>query len=200
MKRDNGLISIWILGQFPAGEQTVIVVPYRAGDEKELGPVVTSDYFGVVPPERLKVTPTAILYRGDGLFRSKIGVPPKRAKPFAGSIDFRTGVLTLIHFSMPPDSAAHLYINNTWKVPQAEPFAGDVFNSYNDGPPVPDAKALGSFYELETLSPAVELPRGGTLSHGHSTFHVQGDLAALAPLAKAALGVDLEEARKMVAR
>ncbi len=198
MKRDNGLVSIWILGQFPAGDQTVIVVPYRSGDEKMVGPVVTSDYFGAAPPERLRVTPGAILFRGDGKFRAKIGTSPRRATPFAGSIDLRNGVLTLVHFSMPRQPAAALYVNNTWKLHQAEPFAGDVFNSYNDGPPEPGAKAQGSFYELETLSPAVEMGTGTSIMHEHHTFHVHGDLAALAPLVKTALGVDLEEIRKMV--
>ena len=42
--------------------QTVIIIPYRAGSESELGPVVKSDYFGPVPPERLKITPEAIFF------------------------------------------------------------------------------------------------------------------------------------------
>jgi len=199
MKRDSGLVSLWILGQFPAGDQTVIVVPYRAGDEKELGPVVNANYFGDVPADRLKVTPTAILFRGDGKYRAKLGTSAKRAKPIAGSIDFRTGVLTLVHFTMPADPTAALYLNNTWKAKQDKPYAGDAFNSYNDGPPEPGAPALGGFYELETLAPAVELANGKSSTHVHSTFHFQGDIAALAPVAKAALGVDLEEVRKMVA-
>jgi len=198
MQRDSGLVSIWILGQFPGGDQTVIIVPYRQGDEKELGPVVKSDYFGQVPPERLKVTPAAILFRGDGKSRTKIGTSGKRAMPIAGSIDFRTGVLTLVYFTMPADPAAALYLNNTWTAKQAEPYAGDAFNSYNDGSSESGPKTVSSFYELETLAPAVELARDKSTTHEHRTFHFQGEIAALAPLAKAALGVDLEEVRKMI--
>jgi hypothetical protein len=194
----NGLVSIWTLGQFPTGEETAVIVPYKAGSEAELGPVVQSDYFGEPPAERLKVTPQAVLFRGDGKFRSKLGVSQKRAVPFAGAIDFKTGVLTLVQFSVPADPAALLYVNNTWKMPQDKPYAGDVFNSYNDGPAKPGVKAMGGFYELETLSPTRPLVKGESLNHSHRTFHLQADAPTLAKLAKATLGVDLDEVRKFV--
>ena len=43
MTREKGLLSIWILGMFNAGPQTVVVVPYRAGHLSQLGPPVKSD-------------------------------------------------------------------------------------------------------------------------------------------------------------
>ncbi|HEV2972613.1 MAG TPA: DUF6786 family protein [Pirellulales bacterium] len=196
MKRDGGLVSIWILGMMVSGPETVIVVPYRSGDESKLGPVVKADYFGLVPPERLKVTPAAILFRGDSHYRAKIGVSQRRVKPIAGSIDFQAGVLTLVNFDMPANPADHLYMNNAWEVPQKHPFVGDALNSYNDGPPGAGRAPLGAFYEVESLSPAAELAPGQSLKHHHRTFHVQGDLAALARLAKITLGVDLASVRK----
>ena len=194
----NGLVSIWTLGQFPTGEETAVIVPYKPGSEAELGPVVQSDYFGDVPADRLKVTSQAVLFRGDGKFRSKLGISQRRAVPFAGAIDFRAGVLTLVQFSVPADPSAHLYVNNTWQLPQSKPYVGDVFNSYNDGPAKPGAKAMGGFFELETLSPTRPLVKGESLTHNHRTFHFQADAATLAKLAKATLGVDLEEVRKFV--
>ncbi|HEV3417141.1 MAG TPA: DUF6786 family protein [Pirellulales bacterium] len=196
MKKDGGLVSIWILGMMVSGPETVVIVPYRSGDESTLGPVVKGDYFGPVPPERLKITPAAILFRGDSHYRSKIGVSQRRVKPIAGSIDFQAGVLTLVNFDMPADPADHLYTNNAWEVPQAHPFVGDALNSYNDGPPGAGRAPLGAFYEVESLSPAAELAHGQSLAHHHRTFHIQGDLAALARLAKITLGVDLDSVRK----
>ncbi len=145
MHKDSGLVSMWVLGMLVAGPDTVIIVPYHAGDERELGPVVKADYFGVVPPERLKVTPEAILFRGDSHWRSKIGVSQRRGKPIAGSIDFRAGVLTLVSFDLPDDPTAKLYMNNSWGEHQDHPYVGDVFNSYNDGPPGPGQAQLGAF-------------------------------------------------------
>ena len=82
-------------------------------------------------------------------------------------------------------------MNNNWGR-QKEPYRGDVFNSYNDGPSEPGKPAMGSFYELESLSPAGQLPTGKSISHTHTTFHIEGDPAALARVAKAALGVDVK--------
>lgn len=196
MTKEKGLVSIWILGMFNAGPQTVVIVPYRAGDEATLGPVVKSDYFGVVPPDRLKILPEAILFLGDGNYRSKIGTSQKRARNVAGSMDFVHNVLTLCHFTMPDDPTQHLYMNNMWELPQAEPYKGDVFNSYNDGPAGPGKPGLGPFYELESLSPAKELAKGQSLEHAHRTVHIQGDYATLKAIAQDVLGVDLDVVRK----
>lgn len=195
MTKEGGLVSIWTLGQFVPGPETIILIPYRAGDEAELGPVVTSDYFGAVPDERLKVVPTGVLFKGDGKFRAKIGISPKRARPLGGSIDFRAKLLTIVHYSLAADAAEQLYINNAWTLPQDEPYRGDAFNSYNDGAAEPGAETLGGFYELETLSPARPLATGDSLKHVHATFHFQGDLAELTQLAQAILGINLDEVR-----
>jgi hypothetical protein len=195
MKREKGLLSIWTLGQFKPGDHTVIIIPYVAGKEPALGPVVTPDYFAPLPPERLKVTPKAILFLGDGKFRAKIGVSPQRAKAVAGSYDFDQHILTIVSYSQPADAAERMYINNRWELPLAEPYQGDAFNSYNDGPAEPGAEALGGFYELETLSPTLELAPNEALDHTHRTFHLLGDQAALAAIARAVLEVDLSEVR-----
>lgn len=196
LTKEKGLVSIWMLGMFNSAPKTVVIVPYKPGDESVLGPVVRSDYFGVVPPERLKILPEAILFLGDGNYRSKIGTSQRRAKNVLGSIDFQTGVLTLVHFTMPDDPSQHPYLNNLWQLPQAEPFVGDVANSYNDGPLGPGKPGLGPFYEIESLSPAAALKPGESLSHCHRTVHVQADMAVLARLAKEVLGVDLDTVRK----
>jgi hypothetical protein len=160
--------------------------------------VVNSDYFGPIPPQRLQITPAAVLFRADGNYRSKIGIPQRRVRNVLGSIDFRAGVLTLVQFSLPADPPRALYMNNAWGGPHARPYMGDVVNSYNDGPSQLGGKGLGPFYELESLSPAEELASGQSLVHRHATVHVQADPATLARLAKEILGVDLEAVRRQM--
>ena len=133
---------------------TTIVVPFKRGPEAELGPVVNDAYFGKVPADRLVVGDGVIFFSGDGLFRSKIGIAPRRALPFAGSYDAERGVLTIVHLTVPEGAAE--YVNSMWRI-QEDPFAGDVVNSYNDGPASPGAKPMGPFYELESSSPAAAL-------------------------------------------
>jgi hypothetical protein len=191
MTKDKGLVSMWILGMINAGPETVVVVPYKSGSEAELGPVAKSDYFDPAPgTDRVKITPEAVLFRADAKFRSKIGVPQKRAKNVLGSIDFKNNVLTLVSYNMPADPTKELYMANAWVLPQPAPYVGDVVNAYNDG------GAFGDFYEIESLSPAKELKTGESLTHCHRTIHVQADKAVLVQLAKEILGVEWDAVHK----
>lgn len=189
-RKETGLLSIWILGMFNPSPATTIVVPFHPGPEKELGPKVTSDYFGPVPPDRLKVGTDVLYFRGDGRQRGKIGLSPRRSKAVLGSYDAQNRVLTLVQFTQP--AGAVDYVNSLWKL-QDHPYAGDAVNSYNDGPPSPGAKPLGPFYELESSSPAAALAPRRSLTHEHRTFHLTGPEPALDAVARQVLGVSLSD-------
>jgi hypothetical protein len=193
--KETGLLSVWILGMFNPSASTTIVVPFRPGPESELGPIVNDSYFGKVPADRLVVRDRdgVLFFSGDGKFRSKIGIPPRRVKPFAGSYDAANQVLTIIHVTVPEGVTD--YVNSMWKI-QDDPFAGDVVNSYNDGPASPGAKPLGPFYELESSSPAAALKPGETLGHVHTTIHLQGPEKSLDEIARKVLGVGLVDIKR----
>ncbi len=188
-QKDDGLLSIWILGMYKPGPETTVVVPFRTGDEAELGPIVNDAYFGKPPAERLKIGDGVLFFSGDGNFRSKIGLPPRRARDIAGSWDAAAGVLTIVKYSQ-PDASVTDYVNSMWEL-QKEPYAGDVVNAYNDGPPSPGAKPLGPFYELETSSPALALAAGESAEHVQETYHFEGDRADLDALSQKLLGASL---------
>jgi hypothetical protein len=189
-KKEGGLLSIWILGMLNATPAATIIAPFESGPESKRGPVVNDSYFGKVPSDRLVVGENAIFFRADANHRGKIGLSPRRAKPVIGSYDSSTRTLTLVWFTRP--AGATDYVNSMWKL-QDDPFAGDVSNAYNDGPAGTDGKQLGQFYELESSSPALALAAGATATHVHQTLHLQGEPAALDALARAALGVSLDE-------
>jgi hypothetical protein len=189
-KKETGLLSMWILGMLNASPAATIVVPFERGPESARGPIVNDSYFGKVPADRLVVGENALFFRADAKHRSKIGLSPQRAKPVLGSYDATSGSLTLVWFTLP--AGATDYVNSMWKL-QDDPFNGDVANAYNDGPPAPGGKQLGQFYELESSSPALALAPGASASHVHQTLHLQGDAKALDMIARAALGVSLDE-------
>lgn len=189
-EKESGLLSIWILGMFNPSPKTTVVIPYKAGSESELGPVVNDAYFGKVPADRLVIKEDVLFFRGDGKYRSKIGISPLRCKPVLGSYDADNHVLTLVQFNF--TEGVTDYVNSMWEL-QDKPYSGDVVNSYNDGPAEPGAKPLGPFYELETSSPAAQLQPQETLTHIHRTVHLTGDEAALDKIAQKTLGVSLEE-------
>jgi hypothetical protein len=188
--KETGLLSIWILGMFNPSPSTTIVIPFEPGPESELGPVVNDAYFGKVPPERLVIGHRTLFFRGDGAYRSKIGISRRRARPVMGSYDASGGVLTLVRYDLPDGTTD--YVNSMWEIQDA-PYGGDAANSYNDGPPAPGAKPLGPFYELESSSPAAALAPGESLTHVHRTFHFEGPEAELDAIAMATLGTSLGE-------
>jgi hypothetical protein len=189
-KPESGLVSVWILGQFTPSSQTTIALPYASGPEATLGPVVNDAYFGKVPSDRLVVKPSAVLFRGDGQYRSKIGLSPLRALAMAGSYDAVGHTLTLVQYTRPTNSGR--YVNSMWEI-QRDPYAGDVVNSYNDGPPEAGKPPLGPFFELESSSPALELLPAQAYTHVHRTFHLVGPEAELDRIARATLTVGLDE-------
>ena len=188
-KPETGLVSVWILGMFNPSAETTIALPFTPGPESTLGPIVNDAYFGKVPADRLVITPSAVFFRGDGQYRSKIGLSPSRASEIAGSYDAAGHVLTLVQYSRP--AGATRYVNSMWEI-QREPYKGDVINSYNDGPPAPGKAPLGPFFELETSSPALGLAPAQQYTHVHRTFHFVGAEADLDRLARATIKVGLD--------
>ena len=190
--RESGLLSIWMLGMFNPSPSVVIVIPFRQGDEKLLGPPVNDNYFGKISAERLKVAGNHIFFRADGKSRGKIGLPPLRATGIMGSFDSENNILTLLICRLP--EGKNEYVNSSWQI-QDNPFSGDALNSYNDGP-LEDGSQMGPFYELETSSPAAALKPGESLTHLQYTIHLTGDKNLLNQVALKALGVSLDEIEK----
>lgn len=188
--KKTGCLSVWVLGMFNPSPQTTIVIPFVKGDETDLGPIVNDAYFGKVPPDRIKTGDGYVFFKGDGLYRCKIGLSPRRSQSILGSYDAGNHTLTLVTYTKPEGVLD--YINSMWEI-QDQPYAGDTVNSYNDGPPEPGAKPLGPFYELETSSPAAALKPGESLTHEHRTFHFEGTEADLDLIARHCLGVSLAE-------
>jgi len=187
--KQTGALSIWILCMYNPSPATTVVIPFVQGPEDKLGPIVNDTYFGKVPPDRLKIRDGVIFFKCDGRKRGKIGLSPKRAKTILGSYDAENKVLTLATYTKPEGVLD--YVNSMWEI-QKEPFRGDVVNSYNDGP-TPAGPPLGPFYEIESSSPAAFLKPGQSLKHIHRTIHLVGSEADLDKIARATLGVGLDE-------
>jgi hypothetical protein len=187
--KETGMLSIWILGMFKPTAQTTIIIPYRNSKAGE-AEFVNDVYFGKVPKDRLTTDDHAVYFKGDGKYRSKIGLKEKNATGWMASYDSANGVLTLVNYSQPENKNG--YVNSLWAI-QKDPFNGDVINAYNDGPPAPGAKPLGPFFELESSSPAAALKPGESISHTHTTFHITGSSSQLNPIVMKVLGVTIED-------
>src|SRR5665213_168690 len=183
--RQTGAPCLWNLDMFAPSAKTVIVVPYNNNDT---GKVATTDYFGQIPPGRVKYANGILLFKADVKSRGKLGVPPNRAKTMAGSFDSQNNVLTIAVFDL---DAKATYLNQEWRTDR-NPFAGDAVNAYNDGP-LKNGTQMGPFYEIESVSPAAFLKPNESLSHKHNVFHFTGDKAELNQIALKTLGISLQD-------
>ena len=187
----TGMPVIWMLDMFTPSPATVIVVPYKNLSGTPFNKVVTSDYFGQIPPERLKHTEEMLFLKADGKSRGKLGVAPGFAKTIAGSYDPQHKVLTIINYDL--DSSAK-YLNQEWNTTKPT-YSGDAVNAYNDGP-LADGSQMGPFYEMESVSPAAFLKPGQSLSHDHAVYHFTGDEKGLNEISQKLLGVSLQDIEK----
>jgi hypothetical protein len=191
--RETGMLSIWLLGMYPPTPKTTVVIPIKEGSVDHLGPKVNDSYFGEVPDNYLKVNDHTIYFKGDGTYRSKIGIVPERSLGIAGSYVEEMGVLNIVTYNEPVPIPG--YVNSIWEM-QEEPFSGDVINAYNDGAPAPGEDPLGPFYELETSSPAANLNPGETMQHSQTTIHFKGPDEVIDQISNRLLGVSLKEIKE----
>ena len=183
---ESGTLGIWLLGMFRPTDKTVIIAPFSTKHSEKL--LLTDDYFGKIPSDRIAVKDSAVFLKADGKSRSKIGLAPGSAKNVAGSYDAEKGILTIIQYDLDPKGK---YLKSTWEI-HDEPYQGDVLNAYNDGK-LEDGTQMGPFYELESSSSTHALKSGETLTHKQRTYHFEGDKKALNNIAKDVLGVELDK-------
>lgn len=185
----TGALSIWMLSMFNPSPSGVVFIPFKTDNNRNLGTIVNDEYFGKVPAERLLVKNGMLFFKVDGKYRSKIGIPPNRALPFAGGYDPENKVLTILWFDAPETPSK--YVNSKWGT-QTDPFSGDAVNSYNDGP-VDDGSIMGPFYEIESSSPAAFLKPGEKITHTQRIYHLTGNEALLSKVTEKLFNVSMSE-------
>jgi len=190
--KETGTICIWMLDMFNPAPRAVTFIPFNQGDESELGKIVTSNYFGEIPSDRLKVTDRMIYLKTDGKYRSKIGLNAKRTQAIAGNYDPDSKRLTIMTFEVDKNAT---YLSQEWN-PKKDPLKGDAMNAYNDGP-LDDGSIMGPFLELESVSPAAFLKPQQSLSHRHTVYHFIGEENDLNPIVEKLFGISINDIKKV---
>jgi hypothetical protein len=196
IERETGVLAAWTPGQHPNAPNCVVILPFRAGSEAELGEPVRRDYFkqlclgGNLPQERWRTFTDHILMKADGKFRVKVGIGIRRAWNRLGCLNMDTGQLTINDF----DVYAELnYVSPYWrKLSREELFDGEALSVYIDGPDEKGQRA-GDFYELETLSPALALLPEESFLHRNRVYHVRGDLGEIDRICRTFLKTSVHE-------
>jgi hypothetical protein len=112
--RELGLVSIKIRNMLNTGADSVAIIPFRSGQEIELGPNFGVDFFDLASHSQLRKLPHAVLIRSGNRHHCQIGISRNRAAPFLGSVDFRNGNLTLVSFNLPESAWEYDYLSNAF--------------------------------------------------------------------------------------
>ena len=150
---DLGTLALWSLGQFQGNDKTAIIIPYKSeGVSKYI-----NTYLAEIPDERISHLDSVVLFKGDGKFRSKIGIPPQVTIPLFGSIDLQNNLLIIIQFQFEND---YHYFNSNLGY-QENPYEGDVVSVYNNNPEYIDGEERHSFLRIgiRILNESIESSR-----------------------------------------
>ncbi len=181
----TGLVAAWSAGMFEGSEATTIILPVDRRIKKE--DILT--YMGPLGSDRLKFVGSTVLFKGDGRYRSKIGIPPSRAASIYGCYAKDKKRLTIVQFNI---SESRTYGNSEVSI-QEEPYDGEAIPIYNNGPMDYLPTSEVSFFELESTSSYEALRPGEKLYHAHSVYHFSGEEIALDEIVKTLLGISLSE-------
>ena len=157
-----------------------------------MGKIVTSDYFGEIPADRMKTKGNIIYLKTDGNYRSKLGLNAKRTKSIGGNYDPDSKHLIITTFDVDKDA---IYLNQEWN-PAKDPLIGDAMNAYNDGP-LDDGSIMGPFLELESVSPAAFLRPAQSLTHRHNVFHFVGEEKDLSLITEKLFGISIQDIKSI---
>lgn len=183
--KEKGLISLWSAGMFNGATESIVIVPLtKKGNLEDL-----YTYMGPLGKDRLQIKKNVVLFKADGTYRSKIGVPPHVAPSIYGCYSAKKERLTIVQYKRTKDS---LYFNSNASN-QEYPYKGEVIPIYNNGTMDYTPTTIPSFFELESTSAMRELEINDTLSHYHRVYHFSGNEKELDVIAKKLLSISLKD-------
>lgn len=181
--KSTGLATIWSMGMFEGSDKSTVIIP--VSDSIVLDDINT--YMGHLNSSKIQLINNALIYKTDGKYRSKIGIPSDISPAIFGNYKPETNTLTIIQYQHNGDS---LYFNSEVSI-QDNPYNGEAIQVYNNGSmdysPAEDA----SFFELESSAPFKELDSHEKLNHYHSVYHFTGNINKLNVISRKLLGIKL---------
>lgn len=184
-QKETGLVALWNAGMFEGSEKSVVIIPLKKKSSLD----AIYKYMGPLNSDRLALKNNVILFKADGKYRSKIGVPNIIAPAVYGCYSKDKNRLTIVQYKKTPDS---LFSNSHVSI-QGNPYQGEVIPIYNNGTMDYSKTNETSFFELESTSPFKELEPSESVSHFHRVYHFSGDEKTLSFISEKLLGIQLNQ-------
>ncbi|TXG34748.1 DUF6786 family protein [Seonamhaeicola maritimus] len=173
--KEKGLLGLWSAGMYP-GDDSVVIIPLKNDGKK---PDILT-YLATIDSTRFIVKKNTVLFKVDGKYRSKIGIPPEFAPNIYGCYSKSKNKLTIVEYKKEND----LWYSNSFVSIQEEPFQGEAIPIYNNSE---------NFYELESNAPLKILSHGETTSHWHRVYHFSDSSEKLNKISQSLLHIDLND-------
>ncbi|MBO6101659.1 MAG: hypothetical protein J6P03_00195 [Opitutales bacterium] len=187
----GALVNMSAHSCFNANKSTYAFVPYKEGDQKQLGAIISDPYNEPVG-DRLSVAPEYVRLRVDGFKVGEIFMNQKRSKNVIASYDSERNILTIVKYLSP--TRERKYLPALWKR-AADVFDGEALSVFNNGPAVQGSFFSEKFFETTTYSPALALEPGKSQIHVQRVFHFQGSEYDLGIIAYKCLGLTINQLR-----
>lgn len=184
LQKSTGLVSLWTLTAYRSNPTTTALIPFKGSLKK------ATPYFNNVRASHTQIEDSYLLYRADGEYMNKIGIPVKNTKPIMAAYDASRNLLTIQTFYISNKPNAN-YLTASWLQPKTD-YEGEIVNIFNDGPD-DEGNYFGHFYEMEASSAAFELAPNEIQSHFHNIYHFQGNKNQLNTITSKLLGVSLSD-------
>jgi len=124
-KKETGLVSVWNLNMFKGSDETVVIIPLI----NEVSMDKIYKYLGPLDQSRIQLKQNSLLFKADGKYRSKIGVPHEMAPKIYGSYSKDKERLTIVQYRKTIETD---YSNSDISI-QDNPYEGEIIPIYNDG-------------------------------------------------------------------
>ncbi|TNJ46578.1 hypothetical protein KFZ70_14195 [Tamlana fucoidanivorans] len=184
-QKNTGLISLWSAGMFQGHDKNTVIIPLE--NKGALNNMYK--YMGQLNHDRLRVTNHVVLFKADGKYRSKIGIPNLYAPSVYGCYSKSKNQLTIVQFKKTQDTL----FSNSHATVQNNPYRGEVIPIYNNGPMDLSIAESNGFFELESTSSFKALLPSESLNHYHRIYHFSGNESVLNRLSTDLLGISLNQ-------
>ncbi len=182
---EKGLASLWSLNMLKGTNQSNVIIPLPY----DISTDSIYKYLSPIKDDRLFIKDQALIFKTDGKYRSKIGIPNTISPSIYGSYQPEINTLHIVQYQIDGEP---LYFNSEVSE-QENPYLGEAIPIYNHGPMDLSIGETNSFYEMESCSSMKELAPKDSLFHFHRMFHFTGSKKDLNQISKSLLGVDLME-------
>jgi len=184
-RKETGLVSVWNLNMFEGSNETVVMIPLI--NEVSLEKIYK--YLGPLDKTRLQLKQKSLLFKADGKYRSKIGIPHDIAPKLYGSYSKDKNRLTIVQYRKTIETG---YSNSNISI-QDNPYEGEIIPIYNNGTMDYSPTTKTSFFELESTSAFVELWPNKYVTHYHRVYHFSADDTTLNAISEELLGISLKD-------